>query len=57
MIEAYSNNITAVTNLIEQTKKKGKAVPDSMMDFYEYLHKRHVCEYEKALRFQQMYKK
>lgn len=48
MIEAYSNNITAVTNLIEQTKKKGKAVPDSMMDFYEYLHKRHVCEYEKS---------
>ena len=48
---------TAVTNLIEQTKKEGKAVPYSMMDFYEYLHKRHVCEYEKALRFQQMYKK
>lgn len=48
---------TAVTNLIEQTKKEGKAVPDSMMDFYEYLHKRHICEYEKALRFQQMYKK
>lgn len=37
-----------MANLIEQTKKEGKAVPDSMMDF---------CEYEKALRFQQMYKK
>ena len=39
---------TAVTNLIEQTKKEGKAVPDSMLDFYKY---------EKALRFQQMFKK
>ena len=48
---------TAIINLIEQTKKEGKAVPDSMMDFYEYLHKCHICEYEKDLRFQQMYKK
>lgn len=43
--------------MIEAYKKEGKAVPDNMMDFYEYLHKCHVCEYEKALRFQQMYKK
>ena len=34
--------------MIEAYKKGRKAVPDNMMDFYEY---------EKALRFQQMYKK
>ena len=34
--------------MIEAYKKEGKAVPDNMMDFYEY---------EKSLRFQQMYKK
>lgn len=38
-------------------KKEGKAVLDSMMDFYEYLHKCHIYKYEKAIRFQQMYKK
>lgn len=48
MIEAYSNNITVSSNSLVPLKKEGKAVPDSMMDFYEY---------EKALRFQQMYKK
>lgn len=48
MIEAYSNNITVSSNSLVPLKKEGKAVPDSMIDF---------CEYEKALRFQQMYKK
>lgn len=48
MIEAYSNNITVSSNSLVPLKKEGKAVPDSMMDFYEN---------EKVLRFQQMYKK
>lgn len=48
MIETYSNNITVSYNSLVPLKKEGKAVPDSMMDFYEY---------KKALRFQQMYTK
>lgn len=47
----------AVEQIISEHRKEGSAVPDSMELLYNYIHKRDICDYEKAIRFQQMYKK
>ena len=42
--------------IIKKYRETNGEVPSDMMVIYEYLHKRHIEEYEKAKRYQQMYK-
>ena len=55
--EHYQKLHSTIESVIKQVKQEGKTVPEGMSEMYKFLHERYISEYEKALRFQQMYKK